>query len=270
MLTIVTSFNKAIWESHGKTCITSWLDHLVGDYTLKFYIDGPIPNDLPVGKGIEVFFLDNDKDYVKFLRDTANIQEPQGVPPEHQFRFQFRRFWPKVHAIYSAFQEVSDYGVDGALLWLDADILMTQDLEVSKILADADNYKEFCILDRGPPWGYMDSGYLLMNTKLSYDGQTWASQFINLLNNLYTSKTIFQFREWHDAYLMSQVLKMMFGEQGSEAYKANVKSLSGLSSSLHPLEESWLRGHLTHLKGGRKNEIRNTVLASEVNDEENV
>ena len=86
MLTIVTSFNRAIWNNHGKTCIESWVRHLNGshaqpdgssintpEYELHLYIDGPIPSDLPKGDNIHIHWLDNEPEYVKFLTETRDV-----------------------------------------------------------------------------------------------------------------------------------------------------------------------------------------------------
>jgi len=239
--TIVTSFNKAIWDGHGKPCVMSWLKHIKGNYNLHIYMDGRPASDLPRADNIRYFFLDNYADYTKFLRDTANMGAPQGVPPEHQFRFQFRRFWPKVFSIAKEVAQVDD------VLWLDADILVNKDFDLTAF--SKEHSKMFTILDRGEPWGYCDSGFMLLKEQ-GFE----LRDFISKLENIYTTKTIFQFREWHDAYLITQLLKITFGKQTSDQYKAFVESLCGLSSSLHPIEDSPLKEYMVHLKGQRKNE----------------
>jgi len=243
-VTIVTSFNKAIWDGHGKPCVMSWLKHIKGDYNLHIYMDGRPADDLPVRDNIRYFFLDNFSDYTDFLKETSNQGMPQGVPPEHQFRFQFRRFWPKVYSLWkTVIDDKNDY-----VLWLDADILVNKDFDLDKFVKKSlkkETY--FTILDRGDPWGYCDSGFMFLNNN---ERTVW--DFFDRLKNIYTSKTIFQFREWHDAYLITQLLKITYGEQTSPRYKRNVTSLSGLSKSLHPLEDSELKNYMVHLKGQRK------------------
>ena len=244
--TIVTSFNKAIWDGHGKPCVMSWLKHIKGDYNLHIYMDGRPASDLPKADNIRYFFLDNFEDYTKFLRDTVNMGVPQGVPPEHQFRFQFRRFWPKVFSISEEIWESSF----PKILWLDADILFNKNFALTEFTQD--HTKPFTILDRGEPWGYCDSGFMYLQER--DEESTILADFATHLRNLYHTKTIFQFREWHDAYLITQLLKITFGKQTSDVYKSSVESLCGLSSSLHPLEDSPLKEYMVHLKGQRKSE----------------
>ena len=248
-LTIVTSFNEAIWNGHGKPCVMSWLEKLKGDFELHIYVDGKVPGDLPfTDPRVKVFFLDNHPEYTKFLRDTAHVQEPPNVPPPHQFRFQFRRFWPKVFAMNkTSFRPSTSYA-----LWLDADILINKSVHIDKFTATVSDTESFSILDRGEPWGYCDSGFLLVR---NHEG---TEAFFEQLRNLYTSQAIFSFREWHDAYLITQLLKITFGSQTSSNYGDNVHSLCGLSKSLHPLDDSWLKDYMVHLKGVRKQEAIQT------------
>jgi len=273
-LTIVTSFNRAIWNNHGKTCIESWVRHLrsanaqpdgssinTPEYELHLYIDGPIPSDLPKGDNIHIHWLDNEPEYVKFLTETRDVTPNPHIPPEHKFRFEFRRFWPKVRSIYDAALAQPDGSVIHPVLWLDADILFKKDLSVERILDDLDDENFFegsaslVCLDRGPPWNYMDSGYLLIDPRTN-NGH-W---FVDALYNIYTTKTIFRFTEWHDAFLMSQVMNILWGDD-----KGNfVKSLSGMSSSLHPLDDSWLRDYMVHLKGGLKHGVTQSFEGQEI------
>ena len=252
MLNIVTSFNRAIWNNHGKTCVESWVKHIQGDYSLHIYVDGPIPSDLPKGDNVHIHWLDTEPEYTRFLTETRDVTPNPNIPPEHKFRFEFRRFWPKVFSIkHAADVSIKNtmWGGQPSLLWLDADILFKKDLSVEKIVQDFhgeqfhDEAAAVVCLDRGAPWFYMDSGYLLIDP-LSVNGP-W---FVDVLYNIYTTKTIFRFTEWHDAFLMSQVMNILWGDD-----KGNfVKSLSGMSSSLHPLDDSWLSEYMTHLKGGLK------------------
>jgi len=266
-LTIVTSFNRHIWNNHGKTCIESWIKHLYGplgeegiapDYQLHLYIDGPIPTDLPKGDNIKVHWLDNEPEYTRFLTETRDVNPNPNIPSEHKFRFEFRRFWPKVFSIKHAFRSV---GFDDWLLWLDADILFKKDLSLTEVTKNTVYLNEkIQILDRGHPWNYMDSGYVLLRRNGQHDIVNDSVQtFVDAIYNIYTTKTIFRFTEWHDAFLMSQVMNILWGED-----KGNfVKSLSGMSSSLHPLDDSWLRDYMVHLKGGLKHGVTQSFEGQE-------
>jgi len=258
-LTIVTSFNRHIWNNHGKTCIESWIKHLYGplgeegiapDYQLHLYIDGPIPTDLPKGDNIKVHWLDNEPEYTRFLTETRDVNPNPNIPSEHKFRFEFRRFWPKVFAIHHAYQNL-DSGEH--VMWLDADILFKKDIQVERVHFANECAEGIVCLDRGHPWNYIDSGFLNIRKDSTY-GPGPIDYFVSAIYTIYTTKTIFKFTEWHDAFLMSQVFNILWGKD----YGDFVKSLSGKTSSLHPLDESWLSEYMVHLKGNLKAHANNT------------
>lgn len=272
MLNIVTSFNARLWDAYARNSIASWLRYLKGDYSLTVTLDGPVPEDLakvlfdgwdPENSGtISIISLDNIPELHTFLQATSHIQTmPPNVPPHEAFRFDFRRFTPKVFSLKLMVDKAESitkaYEDADPVLWLDADIVMHKDLEVTRILKDllhdrtADRIPPWGVvcLDRGRPWTNMESGYLL----LSEEGFI----LVEYLWNLYKTGGIFQYREQHDSYLISRVFEMM----GPEWYEHNVYSLSGRVDSndardmLNPMEKTWLNEYMLHLKGSRKGEI---------------
>lgn len=249
-LLIATSFNRDLWHRYAKACVSSWVSNLQGDYRLLITVDGPLPSDLhEVVKDTdhEIILLDNEPEYVRFLKETSHINGPQGVPPEHQFRFEFRRFWPKVFTFHKAVMACHyDYHI-----WLDADVMMIKETPVETLR----NFKPevlggVTILDRGPTWGYMDSGFIM--GRPGNGEYNFFDDFVRYTYNLYTTKNIFQMAEWHDAWLFSFVLRMM---SDNPEYNA-VQSLSGKSDKLNPMEDSPLAEYMIHFKGVRKNELQ--------------
>lgn len=260
-LTIVTSFNARLWDAYARYSLTSWLRHLKGDYHLVITMDGPIPSDMltvlgstggmeydsSTGVALEIISLDNIPEYRMFLERFPNVPPPPGAPQDQYYRWDYRRFWPKVYSLAAC---ADRYGTakEFPILWLDADITLHADLSVDRIMADGKDKVIVC-LDRGAPWTNMDSGYFLM--------EEGSEQVINYMYNIYMSGTLFHLREWHDSYVLSRVLDIL----GPEWYEANVLSLSGKVNSnkamdyINPLEKTWLKDYAVHLKGNRKGEI---------------
>lgn len=252
-LTIVTSFNTRLWDAYAKFSLASWLRHLKGDYHLVVTIDGPVPSDLAEvlsgAPSYEIVCLDNIPEYRAFLERFPNVPPPPGAPQDQYYRWDYKRFWPKVYTLRHATAISRDPFPSFPVLWLDADVTLHADLEVSRIIEDTKGRDLVC-LDRGAPWTNMDSGYLLI--------EEMAANVIFYMYNIYMSGTLFHLREWHDSYVLSRVLDIL----GPEWYEDNVLSLSGKVNSnkamdyINPLEKTWLKDFAVHLKGNRKGEIQ--------------
>ena len=263
-LLVITSFNKPLWEAYARSSLKSWVRHLKvtapQELQLLVTVDGEVPEDLMEtlrdfpGK-VTVELLDNHKEYREYINKYKNYSppNPQAIPKEHQFRYQHLRFWPKVFTMYMA----SDYE-DTAILWLDADVSLHKDLPIEKITSDlapkitdgkcTHASKSFVCLGRGKKWGYMDSGYFLSDHSFA----TNYNLFVRSLYNIYQNGVIFKFQEWHDAYLITHLLDILFTKE----HKAlEVLSLSGESESLNPMEDTWLSEYMIHFKGNRKSQI---------------
>lgn len=262
-LLIVSSFSKELWDRYASACIKSQVKHIVSSESCKveflFTIDGPTPDLSSLflenpGVTIRVESLDNQPEYMGFVeRNKARPLPP--VPPDHQFRFEFMRFWPKVYTIVRAYEMIQD--TSAKVLWLDADMAVRKDVEASSLIKDIDNHA-FVVLDRGAPWNYMDSGYFMFQDRYHHGIQR-AEQFIHALGNLYDTDTLFEFQQWHDAYLFTQVMKMLWGEDRDKY----VLSLSGRVDTndpreyLNPITKTWLGEYFTHFKGSLKQEVHN-------------
>lgn len=258
-LLVITSFNKPLWEAYARSSLKSWVKHLKvtapQELQLLVTVDGEVPEDLMEtlkdfpGK-VTVELLDNHKEYREYIKKYKNYSppNPQAIPKEHQFRYQHLRFWPKVFTMFMA----SDYE-DTAILWLDADVSLHKDLPIEKIVADLEPKghmpgKSFVCLGRGKKWGYMDSGYFLSDNQNQRIVNNY-NRFVGSLYNLYQNGVIFKFQEWHDAYLITHLLDILFTKE----HKAlEVLSLSGESESLNPMEDTWLSEYMIHFKGNRK------------------
>lgn len=248
MVTIVTSLSKNLWDSYAKGSLLSWARHIKGDYLLVVTVDGPIPSDITsvVPKGTKVISIDNIPDFKGFMARYPNVPTmPPNVPPEHTFRFDYLRFWPKAFSLKYA----SDLANGNPVLWLDADVSFFKDVTTDTILRDFQQGYSIVCLDRGAPWGYMDSGYF------GFRGIE-GTKVIDDLYNIYTTGSIFNYKECHDAWLLSRVLDL----RGKEWYQRNVLSLSPREDTkdgakyLNPMEHTWLKAHCVHFKGNRKGE----------------
>ena len=97
----------------------------------------------------------------------------------------------------------------------------------------------------------MDSGYFM------YNGAYPINSFIQTLGNLYDTDTLFEFQQWHDAYLFTQLFKMLWGKDVDKY----VNSLSGRVDTndalayLNPVTKTWLGEYFTHFKGALKENV---------------
>lgn len=266
-LLVISSFSKDLWDRYASACIKSQVKHIKPseDCSVRFLftVDGVIPDLSELilenpGVDIRVESLDNQPEYMGFVNRNSKRPIPN-VPPDHQFRFEFLRFWPKVYTIVRAY-EISQQ-THCKVLWLDADMAVRKDVDASRIVEDLyvkprteDTYSFVC-LDRGAPWGYMDSGYFLFHKFTSWQDTT--GDFIRTLGNLYDTDTLFEFQQWHDAYLFTQIMKMLWGEDRDKY----VLSLSGRVDTsdpreyLNPITKTWLGEYFTHFKGNLKTEV---------------
>jgi len=185
MLHVCTSLNKSLWDSYARNSVLSWVRHLKGNYNLTITLDGVIPENIfsdikevwqeENSGSLSVISLDNIPDFYEFMDKYTDFAGPPNTPPHEMYRWDHRRFAPKAFTLYLLVDSY-DYSRGSfehpdPVLWLDADIHMFKDLEITRILKDLTYgrdavetvpYSVVC-LDRGAPWPNMDSGYLLLD-----------------------------------------------------------------------------------------------------------
>lgn len=241
---VVTSFSDKIWRAYGKKTIASVYDHLPKDVDFLVYYNGAFEpaweERMPNAK-----FIDMNKraDYQYYRQKYKLKTAPEGVPQGHLFRFNHLPFWNKVFAIRDAALHTS---CETRLIWMDADLISPK--EISK--EDLDRWTDgadISTLVRTAPWNTWETGFIGFN--FSRQNYSKVFSFIEDVYNTYLDGTIFDFNEWHDAYLFTVLFKKY-------RRKLTLKNLNMMMSSPHPFDTSVLPPQLFHMKGPRKVEGR--------------
>jgi len=269
---LVTSFNERLWEQYAKKCLDTWKEYLFLDEgsIIEIWINGIFPVGLPlVINNIPVTYkcLDTQSDgWVYFYETFSQIQRPQ-VPPSDTFRYNFMPFSCKVFALAEASFKLKDGGIFNsskpmlpgefreiipavdALLWLDADVILKKKV-TSEVLKSFLGDASLAWLDRGPQWGYGDTGFILCDVRKNN-----LDVFFEQANT-YGSGQLFFYREWHDAFIFSAIVKMKeFMDIKFKAKNLNEDMNSEHKNGLYPFETSVLKEYFDHLKGPRKDEL---------------
>lgn len=206
---VVTTYARRHWEEHARRCVETFERHW-GGIRLRHYTD----EDLEAAS-----------DWLPEFKQRHRHR------PTHNYRFDAVRFAHKVAAIEQAFR----VGAADVLVWLDADCVThapVTEAWLAGMMGDAD-------------FGYLrrakrepETGFMLIRRGSA------GSAFIAELVRLYRSDDLFLMREWHDAWVIGELVRLT----GIRA-----TSLSGgAESTAHPLINGPLGERLDHLKGKRK------------------
>lgn len=257
---IVTSFNEKLWDRYAQKCVSSWVDNLWLDEgsEIEAWLNGPFPRNLPTkttwGTPFKYKSLDTQSEgWTYFYEHWSRVEVPQDLPPHERFRFNFLPFSCKVFALAEAAWEAKESQRFDALCWLDADVMITKKLE-SQFLKDQlfGNTASLVWLDRGPKWGYGETGFILSSTK-----DNSLDIFLDQAN-MWGSGQLFYMREWHDAFTFSSLVKMrQFLDTTYLVIDLNKDRNSEQNSGLYPFETSVLKDYLVHYKGPLKEKLSN-------------
>ena len=149
----------------------------------------------------------------------------------HNYRFDAVRFAHKVAALDLAFR----LGQSDCLVWIDADCVTHAPIDPTWLtgLLGAADFGYLKRAKREP-----ETGFMLIRRNPA------GTQFISSLVDLYRSDALFSMQEWHDAWVIGELVK-----------RAGIRSvsLSGAAEhTAHPLVNGPLGERLDHLKGKRK------------------
>lgn len=153
----------------------------------------------------------------------------------YDYRFDAARFAHKVAAVVHAAEEcATDY-----LIWVDADTVTHQDVPeefVRSLLPTGDEYIAW--LDRRNK--YPECGFFILNCR-----HPRHAEFISALRAAYVTGSLFKMAEWHDSYVIQQLV---------EGMGLKTRSLSGPEGfkTSHPFINGPLGAYMDHMKGPRK------------------
>lgn len=261
---VVTSFSKPLWTKYAKECIQSWLDKMVlpEGSSFEFWVQGIFPLGLPMksAQGLPVRYKSLDAQSQEWLlfAQTFNSMPRPDVEPGQEFRFNFMPFSCKVFTLAEAAWTMQDHD---AMIWIDADTFLKEPINGEWLDGNVfPNGSNLAFLDRGPRWGYGETGFIGAR-KATELGQGETDQVLDTFfeqAKIWGSGQLFFFREWHDAFVYTSVARRAYFQDPERVRVNNLNQdmNSQVQDGLFPFETSVLGTKFVHLKGNRKDKIK--------------
>lgn len=227
----VTTFNADGHELYGKRMIATFQQHWCGDVQLLTYYEGWLPQE-DLFRKVRYNDLIKSSDWLAaFKRRHVNRNRNYG------FRHDAVRFSHKVAALlHAAETEPSlDY-----IIWLDGDIVTHNDFTDADLKLFLPGEDELVSWLNRSTNTYPELGFYILNCK-----HEQYKDFLTMFRRMYAKDQLFNLQEWHDGWVMHEVVKNL---------SAKFKSLSGPLGvkTNHPLVNGPLAKWFDHLKGHRK------------------
>jgi hypothetical protein len=178
-LTIVSTFNKDLWEQYGNRSIPTWFQYFNSDVKFHFHTEfEPI-----IDQRITYFLDTNEK--LNFLKRNIKIGR-EGTKDMHPVGRKWDTYCHKVYAQYESFKNAKTR----YLLFLDADVAALRPFNADIAANLLDNH--FC--------GFIGRDTLLTETGfILYDlHHPGASNFFESFINLYNTDQLFELNSWCD------------------------------------------------------------------------
>lgn len=226
MIAAVTTCHAEGWQQYGRRMAESWRQHW--SVPLRVYGEGFTDG----GTGHMAVDLNTAAPWLAKFKALHPYKHP-GRP--YNYRMDAARFAHKVAAVMAAAESPEiDF-----LIWVDADTVTHQDVPpgfVESLLPKADEYIAW--LDRKNK--YPECGFFILNCRHTKHGM-----FLRALRKAYVGGELFNLEEWHDSYVIEQIVKRL---------GLPTKSLSGKAgfNTSHPFVNGPLGAYMDHLKGSRK------------------
>lgn len=230
------------WKKYGQRMADTWT--LNWPVPLAFFGEGFDPPD-------DAFIHRmSDLNGVAWLQEFKR-QHPYKPKGAYNYRFDAARFAHKVAAVLEAASMESEH-----LIWVDADTVTHTPVPVSfidSLLPRGDEYIAW--LDRKGK--YPECGFFILNCQ-----HPRHREFLTALRAAYATGSLFKMAEWHDSFVIQQLVEGMGLKTRSLSGKA------GLNTS-HPFINGPLGAYMDHLKGPRKQAGRSSGRDLKVERTEN-
>jgi hypothetical protein len=240
---LVTTMNAAGYSRYGRQMLATFQARLTSDVILRIYAEGFQPEWNVLPAGAEVMDLDAAAPWLADFKAWCD-QEPlrRGqTPGGYNMRMDAKRFSHKVAAFIHAALEPAAGRLD-LLGWVDADTVAHEPVDAAWLdgLLPAPAYLAW--LDRIDM--YPECGFFLTRPRHPAHADLWAE-----VRALYETRALVQHLEWHDSFLIQQVM-----ERAQREGQIQIASLSGMvgKRTSHPLVNGPVGARLDHLKGPRK------------------
>jgi hypothetical protein len=238
----VTSFSAQGWTDYAKGFVKSFRKFWPANVRLLCYWEGQCPEGVEEGWNIELL-----EPCKSFLARYRNDMVVQGKKPSttarwgaaarangYGYKYDAYKFARKVFAVAHAARQV-----EGKLFWLDADVVthtVFPDWLLHSLLPD---HASLCYLAR--PGYHSELGFVGYNLDRS---ETHA--FITAYEATYSEDIFLSHKYWTDCHIFDDLV----------AQHKPACELIAHSSHAQPFDRSILGKYMYHLKGKRKNHIR--------------
>lgn len=218
----ITTCSAAGWQQYGRRMVQSWAQHW--PVPLTVWTEG-FGCNIP---GINTSSLESIYWLAEFKRDYKHL-------PTANYRMDAVRFAHKTAAVIeSALAFDCDY-----LIWVDADTITHTSVPPAFVESLLPTGREYIAwLDR--VGNYPECGFYVLNMRHPAHRILMAGW-----NSLYQTGDLFRLAEWHDSYVLQQLV---------EQHGLHTRSLSGKrgARTSHPFINGPLGAYMDHLKGPRK------------------
>lgn len=224
---VVTTCSAKGWETYGRRMARTFVEFWPKEIGLTVYAEG-FTGDV---EGVR---------YLSLPPWLANFKQRHGGSPRvnggerhiYNFKMDAVRFAHKVAAVTA---ETFNTDAD-VLIWMDADTVTHAPVPFEFIAGLMSDNHGIAWLDR--PNMYPECGFYLLNVK-----HIEVQAIVNAWELLYRYDKLFAYQEWHDSYILQQLV--------AEHHLPWV-SLSGPVATSHPMVNGPLGAYMDHLKGARK------------------
>jgi hypothetical protein len=246
---VVTTCNKAQYETHGRACVKSFIRHWPAAVRLRFYNEDMEIDDLPIGclsRPLPEWFTTWKSKY-RGMKDANGRDANKNRPNKRDYDFKRDciRFGHKI----GAFVDAAEKTEADILIWMDADIVTDRPVDYVWLASLFPQPAFIAWLDRVKT--YPECGFFMVNMR-----HLSAKMFIGKLRDMYESGAVFDLPQTHDSFVIEFIIARMMKAFAIEA----PVSLSGSArASSDPFSFCRLSERMQHLKGKKKFEKRVTV-----------
>lgn len=222
----VTTCSRTGWDEYGRRMWESTQKFWPDEVKIALYSEDVIPGVVthPMPPWLYEFKERHAKD------KTAHGLQRNGA---YNYRFDAVRFAHKTAVVINAFEtSTADF-----LIWVDADTVTHSPVTVEFLESLAPGPKQgISWLDRESK--YPECGFYILRRDKG------GERLMNMWKSLYKRDTLFHLGEWHDSFVLQEIVQIT----GMKA-----KSISGEARKFsHPFINSPLGSVMDHMKGPRK------------------
>lgn len=237
---VVTTFPNWATDVYGKKFLESFCAHMPKDVSLFISLD-PDDKQKDTIAVIEPILVERLKAGTCLTRgvfmpeQAALLERHKDVKPVKDYRFDYKRFSYKIFSLYDAVAVAKEEGID-YLVWMDADIVITQDITNADLLKWMPEGKQAISYLGRKDWDHSECGFMGFNLNNSN-----AVAAIDRIFKMYCTDEVLTLAQWHDSFVFDTIWKDM-----------DKKNLSEGIEGRDVFEKSLLGSHMIHNKGKRK------------------